>query len=101
MQWSATTNIIGYSDAGQKYVSRFAVRLRLEDGATAQFSIEYDSTGVWLPFGSIVGNRIKSAILPVKPRRCDHFRIRITGFGTMQIFSISKIYEKGSDVCGY
>ena len=101
VQWSATTNIIGYSDAGQKYVSRFAVRLRLEDGATAQFSIEYDSNGVWLPCGSIVGNRIKSAILPVKPRRCDHFRIRITGFGTMQIFSISKIYEKGSDVCGY
>lgn len=101
VQWSATTNIIGYSDAGQKYVSRFAVRLRLEDGATAQFSIEYDSNGIWLPCGSIVGNRIKSAILPVKPRRCDHFRIRITGFGTMQIYSISKIYEKGSDVCGY
>lgn len=101
VQWSATTNIIGYSDAGQKYVSRFAVRLRLEDGATAQFSIEYDSNGEWLPCGSIVGNRIKSAILPVKPRRCDHFRIRITGFGTMQIYSISKIYEKGSDVCGY
>lgn len=101
VQWSATTNIVGYSDAGQKYVSRFAVRLRLEDGATAQFSIEYDSNGIWLPCGSIVGNRIKSAILPVKPRRCDHFRIRITGFGTMQIYSISKIYEKGSDVCGY
>lgn len=101
VQWSATTNVIGYSDAGQKYVSRFAVRLRLEDGATAQFSIEYDSNGIWLPCGSIVGNRIKSAILPVKPRRCDHFRIRITGFGTMQIYSISKIYEKGSDVCGY
>lgn len=101
VQWSATTNIIGYSDAGQKYVSRFAVRLRLEDGATAQFSIEYDSNGIWLPCGSIVGNRIKSAILPVKPRRCDHFRIRATGFGTMQIYSISKIYEKGSDVCGY
>lgn len=101
VQWSATTNIIGYSDAGQKYVSRFAVRLRLEDGATAQFSIEYDSNGEWLPCGSITGNRIKSEILPVKPRRCDHFRIRITGFGTMQIYSISKIYEKGSDVCGY
>ncbi len=101
VQWSATTNIIGYSDAGQKYVSRFAVRLRLEDGATAQFSIEYDSNGVWLPCGSIVGNRIKSAVLPVKPRRCDHFRIRVTGFGAMQIYSISKIYEKGSDVCGY
>ena len=82
-------------------MSRFAVRLRLDDGATAQFSIEYDSNGEWLLCGSITGNRIKSEILPVKPRRCDHFRIRITGFGTMQIYSISKIYEKGSDVCGY
>lgn len=101
LPWNFTTNIVGFSDAGQKYVSRFAVRLKLDDGASAQFSIEYDSNGEWLPCGSITGNRLRSAILPVRPRRCDHFRVRATGFGNMTIYSISKIYEKGSDVCGY
>ena len=101
MPWNFTTNIMGYSDAGQKYVSRFAVRLKLDDGASAQFSIEYDSNGEWLPCGTITGHRLRSALLPIRPRRCDHFRVRATGFGSMTIFSISKIYEKGSDVCGY
>ena len=92
---------MGYSDAGQKYVSRFSVRMKLDDEASAQFSIEYDSNGEWLPCGSITGHRLRSALLPIRPRRCDHFRVRATGFGRMTIYSISKIYEKGSDVCGY
>lgn len=101
VDWAATTGIIGYADARQKYVSRFVIRTKLEAGASAQFSIEYDSNGKWLPCGSIVGNGLRSAVLPVRPVRCDHFRIKMTGHGEMKIFSMARIYERGSDVCGY
>lgn len=99
VKWSCTTGIIGYADPKHKYVSRFCVRLKLEDGASMQVSIEYDSNGIWLPCGSITGNGLRSALLPVRPRRCDHFRIRMTGMGEAKIYSISKVYERGSDVC--
>ena len=101
VKWSATTGIIGYADVRQKYVSRFLIRMKLEDGASAQFMIEYDSNGKWLPCGSIVGNGIRSAVLPIRPVRCDHFRIRVAGEGEMRTFSMSRVYERGSDVCGY
>lgn len=100
VQWSATTGIIGYLDTRQKYISRFVLRMKLEDGASAQVCIMYNSDGRWHPCGSINGNGLKSTVLPVRPVRCDHFQIRISGTGDMQLYSIAKIYEKGSDVCG-
>ena len=101
VEWSATTGVIGYADARQKYVSRFVIRMKLDNGSSARFLIEYDSNGKWLPCGSVVGNGLRSAVLPVKPVRCDHFRIRVEGRGEMRIFSLSRVYERGSDVCGY
>lgn len=99
--WSATTGVIGYTDTRQKYVSRFVLRMRLADGASAQVFIQYNSDGKWFPCGSVNGNGLRSTVLPVRPVRCDHFQIRISGKGQMQMYSIGKIYEKGSDVCGY
>ena len=98
--WSMTTGVIGYTDAKQKYVSRFVLRMKLQDGASAQVLIRYNS-GDWLPCGSINGNGLRSTVLPIRPRRCDHFQIRISGRGEMQLYSIGKVYERGSDVCGY
>lgn len=99
--WSATTGIIGFSDTHQKYVSRFVIRMKLADGASAQVMIRYNSQKDWTPCGSINGNGLRSSVLPVRPRRCDHFQIKISGKGPMQLYSIGKIYERGSDVCGY
>ena len=99
--WSATTGVIGYSDHRQKYVSRFVLRMRLADGSSAQVFIQYNSNGHWMPCGSVNGNGLRSTVLPVRPFRCDHFQIKISGKGPMQMYSIGKIYERGSDVCGY
>lgn len=98
--WSMTTGVIGYTDARQKYVSRFVLRMKLQDGASAQVLIRYNS-GDWLPCGSINGNGLRSTVLPIRPRRCDHFQIKISGRGEMQLYSLGKVYERGSDVCGY
>ena len=92
--------MIGYTDAKQKYVSRFVLRMKLQDGASAQVLIRYNS-GDWLPCGSINGNGLRSTVLPIRPRRCDHFQIKISGRGEMQLYSLGKVYERGSDVCGY
>ena len=83
--------------AGNQYVSRFDIRMYIEEGSRAELEIMYDSNGEWTKQGEIRGNRMRSFVLPVRPKRCDHLRFRIKGSGEFRIYSISRIMEAGSD----
>lgn len=98
--WYGESGLIGYTDIGQKYISRINLRVVLPVGSTAKLEIQYDSDGVWHNAGSMVGHGTGSFLLPVRPRRCDHFRYRISGTGEIRIYSLAKLYESGSDVGG-
>lgn len=97
MEWGATTGIIGYATVEQKYVSRFNFRMRLPKGSAADFYIEYDSDEIWHHCGHMEGTGTKTFLLPVRPRRCDHFRLRIEGEGEVRLYSMAKMFEAGSD----
>lgn len=107
-KWSATTGIMGistfntyasgYDFVDQKYISRFNIRMKLPPGSDADLFMEYDSDGVWHHQGHIEGTGTNTFMLPVRPRRCDHFRFRIEGTGDVKIYSLAKIHESGSDV---
>lgn len=96
--WSCETGLIGYSTVEQKYVSRFNIRMSLARDAYMDVLVQYDSDGVWHNQGRIQGVGTRTFILPVRPRRCDHFRIRLEGSGDVRIYSFAKIFEAGSDV---
>lgn len=96
--WSCETGLIGYSTVEQKYVSRFNIRMSLAQGAHMDVLVQYDSDGVWHNQGRIQGVGTRTFMLPVRPRRCDHFRIRLEGSGDVRIYSFAKIFEAGSDV---
>lgn len=98
LPWSAVTGLMGYSTVEQKYVSRFNLRMQLPEGSTADIYIEYDSDGVWHHAGRMIGTGTKTFMLPVRPRRCDHFRLKLEGSGDVRIYSFAKIYEVGSDM---
>lgn len=97
VKWSVTTGVIGYNTVEQKYVSRFNIRMKLPKGSSADMFIEYDSDGVWNHCGHMNGVGTNTFMLPVRPKRCDHFRFRIEGTGDVRVYSISKIFEAGSD----
>jgi hypothetical protein len=61
-------------------------------------SIEYDSSGVWEAVSALTGHNLRTFTLPIRPKRCDHFKLRFEGEGDVKIFSIAKITEQGSDV---
>lgn len=98
IEWAAETGILYYQQPDKKYVSRFNCRLLMEEGAVVNIYVEYDSSGVWERKGTIKFRGTKSVNVPVRPRRCDHMRIKLEGKGMIRLYSIAKIISYGSDV---
>jgi hypothetical protein len=98
IEWMAETGIMGVDDPDKKYISRIDVRLSLEPGARVMFMIQYDSLDAWEHLFTMTGASLRSFSIPIRPRRCDHLRLRIQGYGEAKVFSISKTIEQGSDI---
>ena len=98
VKWMAETGILGCSSPDKKYISRISVRLAMDVGSRVVFTIEYDSSGEWENVCTCVGYNLRSFTLPIRPKRCDHFRLRIEGTGNAKIFSICKTTEQGSEL---
>lgn len=95
VEWFVETGIIGYSTPDSKYVGKLQVRLKLDFGSRINFYIEYDSDGYMEFVGGLEGTSLNSFTLPILPRRCDHFKIRIEGVGECKIFSLCKVLWEG------
>lgn len=98
VEWMVQTGIIGTSIPDMKYISRLLVRMQLEIGTRVRFYAQYNSVGGWEPLGTISGTNLRTFLLPIRPRRCDHMRLRIEGVGDAKIYSITKTIEQGSDI---
>lgn len=98
INWMAESGIIGTDLPDKKYISRLDVRMKLTVGTRVYFYIEYDSCGQWEHLFTMTGIKLQSFPISIRPRRCDHMRIRIEGDGEAKIFSICKTIEQGSDV---
>ena len=96
--WMVQTGIIGTSSPDMKYISRLLLRMSLEVGARVRIYAQYDSVGAWEHLGTVSGMNLRTFQLPIQPRRCDHFRLRIEGQGDAKIYSVTKTIEKGSDI---
>lgn len=95
--WEATSGIMYYEYPGNKYLSRYNVRLRMEKESYVNVYIEYDSAGDFELVGQMYIAGTNSVTLPIRPRRCDHLRLKLAGEGDVRIFSITRILEVGSD----
>lgn len=96
--WMAETGVIGTDSPDKKYISRLDVRMSLKVGTRVYFYIEYDSTGKWEHLFTMTGMTLQSFTVPIRPKRCDHMRIRIEGNGEAKIYSIAKTIEQGSEL---
>lgn len=97
-EWEAVTGVIGTDSPDKKYISRLDVRMSLELGTRVYFYVQYNSTGAWEPLYTMTGTTLQSFGVPIKPKRCDHLRLKIVGVGEAKIYSICKTIEQGSDI---
>ena len=98
ISWEAITGTIGTDSPDKKYISRMDVRMSLQVGTRVVFSAEYDSSGEWEYLFMMAGTSLRSFAVPIRPKRCDHLRLRIEGYGDAKVYSICKTIEQGSDV---
>lgn len=96
--WSVESGKIGLSYHNKKRLARMNLRMSMEVGGRVRVFVEYDSSGNWQQLFAMNGTNLDSFAVPIMPRRCDHFRIRIEGVGQAKIFSLQRNYELGSDV---
>ena len=96
--WECETGMLAYQQPDRKYVSRFNLRLSMEEGAQLDVYLMYDSNGEWVRQGRIKMKGTRTVTLPIRPRRCDHLRIKLAGKGEVRLYSVAKILTVGSDV---
>lgn len=97
VDWYVESGVIGYSSPDNKYVGRINLRITLEFGTDVDFFLQYDSCGDWEHKFNMSGTGTRTFSVPIIPRRCDHFRYKISGKGGCKIHSITKTIEGGSD----
>ena len=95
--WMAESGVIGYEYPDKKYLSRYNIRLQIEDGGELRLYCMYDSDGKWEHAGTVRRKGTGTFTVPVIPRRCDHMKLRLEGKGVVRVFSIARILELGSD----
>lgn len=98
VEWMAETGTLGIYTPDRKYVSRLNVRMSLDLGTRVYFYAQYDSSGEWEYLFTMTGTSLRSFAVPIRPKRCDHMKIRIVGKGDAKIYSIAKTIEQGSDI---
>ena len=90
---------LGVSELQNVRASRYNIRMKMADDSSLEVFLMYDSNGTWVSAGSVTAptGGIDSFLFPIRPRRCDHFQIKLAGNGDIRIYSIAKILEVGSD----
>ena len=98
VEWMAETGEIGISSPDMKYISRLTIRMTLDIGAAVNISVQYDMDDEWVQLCEMTGTSMRSFSIPIKPRRCDHLKLRFEGEGMCKIYSITKTIEQGSEL---
>lgn len=98
VEWMAETGEIGISSPDMKYISRITVRMSMGIGSEARFYAQYDFCDEWEHLCTLTGDNLRSFSLPIRPKRCDHMKLRIEGEGVVKIYSITKTIEQGSEL---
>lgn len=97
-EWFLESGKIGFTTPYRKRISRINIRALMELDSRMSISSQYDSSGYFEHIANIKpSGKVKSIAVPISPRRCDHFALKISGKGDCKILSITKVIEGGSD----
>lgn len=88
----------GTATPEKKGIGKLLIRLELYEGAEVTIEMQFDSDGIWREVKRLKTNVKRSYYLPIIPRRCDHFRIRLSGTGDCKLYSLTREVYNGSEI---
>lgn len=94
--WMAETGELGLNDPDRKYISRMQIRMSLEPGSQVDIYARYDLSPEWIHLARVHSTSLGSFSVPIRPRRCDHMKLRFVGTGMGRIYAWAKTIERGS-----
>jgi len=96
--WYCETAEMGYEYREHQYLRRFLIKMELSPDAYCRMLIQYDGDGIWHDKGTMHGRSgVKTYLMPIVPRRCEHAKIRLEGIGKMKLYGIGREMGLGSD----
>ena len=98
VEWMAETGELGISSPDMKYISRITIRMSMEANSVMDIYAQYDLSNEWSHLCNIRGTDLRSLSIPIRPRRCDHMKLRFVGVGAAKIYSWTKTIEQGSEL---
>ena len=96
IEWELETGNLGLDTPDQKYISR--VQMRIDFVGSLNVDISYDDSE-YLPVHVSQSDHMKSITVPIKVRRCDHFKLKLSGEGQMRLYSLGYETDEGSARC--
>ena len=90
VDWQCESGLLSCSEPDKKYISRISLRAAMEQGSRLELFIEYDSAGTWERAGQVQLLKAGTAQLPLRLRRCDHFRLKLCGRGDIKLLSLTR-----------
>ena len=95
IEWEAISGNI-FVSGKRKYVGRMSIRVDLEKYSFIEIWISYNNDDLWEMVKTITAAKNRSYDIPVRPKRCDHFRIKMRGVGRCRVYALEKTIEIGS-----
>ena len=97
LPWSALFYPMDETLHNKKGASRLLLRLELAPGAWVTAELREDD-GPWRRWGTLHGQRRRSAVLTLLPGRCDTLQLRLSGSGRCVVKSLIREFVLGSEV---
>lgn len=97
-EWYAETGLWGLSIPENKYYSKIIFRVYGKKGSFVKIDFQTDLSGKWETQKEIRIDKTGSFVLPFASPRCDVLKMRISGKGEFNIYSISREIQTGSEL---
>ena len=97
VEWMAEFADFTEGRPNAKGYSKLQLRLELEAGASARAELLFDSRGEWETVRTLRADGRRTYLLPIIPRRADHYRLRLSGKGGCVVYSLARQYYSGSE----
>jgi len=95
VEWMVQTGLWESDGPEGRYVRLIQLRLELKLNSVVEVYLQYDSQEGWVYAGTARAAEARTVTLPIRPRRCGHFRLMLKGRGEMRLHAITVTAEKG------